>query len=173
MYNKLLTLLQLVIYKNAASNNTSTEIYLTKTNMKKFFLLLFFAVTAQLIYAQRNDTILTGTASPQALHDFYKKKSRTNKTVAWIMLSSGVVMFIGGSLINFDENFLNSQGDQSKGAWLAYLGIGSTLGSIPFFIAGRKNKLKARLALKGEAVTIGNKMLPKSAYTAFALTIPL
>ena len=75
-----------------------------------------FSVIAQGTYAQRIDTVLVSTASPQALHDFYKKKSRTNKTAAWIMLSSGIVMFVGGSLINFDENFLNSHGDKSKGA---------------------------------------------------------
>lgn len=141
--------------------------------MKKFFFLVFLTLIAQLAYTQKIDTSFTSINSPQALHDSYMKKRRANKTAGWIMLGSGVAMFVGGSLINFNENFLNSHGDDSKGAWLAYLGVASTLGSIPLFIAARKNKLKARLALKGEAVTIGNKMLSKSAYSALALTIPL
>lgn len=53
------------------------------------------------------------------------------------------------------------------------MGATSALVSISLFIAAGKNKRKANLALKGELVVIGNKILSESTYTALAFKIQL
>lgn len=120
------------------------------------------------IKAQKIDTLKH--SSPQALHDMYMKKSTRKKTAGWVLLGSGATMTLGalvfGNVISFDD-------DPETGLPFFYLGIASGLTSFPFFISAAHNKKKAKLALKRESVTGGNKLIYRSGYTAFALTIPL
>lgn len=137
--------------------------------MKKILILICFSLlTIQLVKGQKNNTSMS--TSPQALHDMYMQKRKTNNTVGWIMLGSGIGMTTGGIAINLSGGIFNNN---SKGLWLFYLGRATTLASIPFFISAGSNKRKAKLALKGESVTIGNKTLYKSNYTTLAFTIQL
>lgn|SRR5665811_903690 len=137
--------------------------------MKKILILFCFSLlTIQLIKGQKIDT--SRSTSPQALHDMYTQKRKTNNTVGWIMLGSGIGMAIGGSAIILSGGLFNYN---INGLWLYDLGGATTLVSIPFFISAGSNKRKAKLALKGESVTIGNKILVKSNYSALALTIQL
>ena len=141
----------------------------TKTIFIKKILILFCfsLLTIQLIKGQKIDT--SRSTSPQALHDMYWQKRKTNYTVGVIILGSGIGMTIG----KIANNLSGGNFDGSKGLWLFYLGGAATLISIPFFISARSNERKAKLALKGESVTIGNKILVKSNYSALALTIQL
>ena len=92
----------------------------------------------------------------------YLKKSKGHKTAAWILLGSGIGMTIGGLAINWGQTWdlhlsWNSQSTSvnsnngNKGMWLFYLGVGTTLTSIPFFISAHKNKKKGMgLSFKNE-----------------------
>ncbi len=81
--------------------------------------------------------------------DYYLEKSKTQKTVAWVMLGGGVAMATAGLVITNkhvnDDPFeaLNNLGTTGGSAILTIAGIGSALGSIPFFISSAKNARKA------------------------------
>jgi hypothetical protein len=53
------------------------------------------------------------------------------------------------------------------------VGFVTACASIPFFISSGKNKRQARLALKRESMSMGNKILNKFNYTAIACTVSL
>lgn len=79
--------------------------------------------------------------------DYYLKKSKNQKTVAWVMLGGGVAMTTIGLVIgsNVEPTFADPFGlDKSTGpAIVAAVGAGVALGSIPFFISSAKNKRRA------------------------------
>ena len=79
---------------------------------------------------------------PSLAEQDYLKKSRNQKTVAWIMLSSGTIAaFIGVSLAIVE----NDIGDDSPAPFivLASAGGAAIVGSIFLFHASSKNKKKA------------------------------
>jgi hypothetical protein len=138
--------------------------------MKKILILFCLSLlTIQLVKSQKSDKSIS--TSPIGLHDLYMKKHKTNNTVGWIMLGSGIGMTLGGFATNVSTGW--GEGNKNNGLWLSYLGGATTLASIPFFISAGSNKRKAKLALKGESVTIRNKLLVKSNYPAIALIIQL
>jgi hypothetical protein len=91
--------------------------------------------------------------TPALSKDYYLKKSKTQKTVAWVMLGGGVAMATIGLIIvnkqvNDDPfNTLNNLGTVGGSAILGIVGIGSALGSIPFFISSAKNARRAAAAI--------------------------
>lgn len=84
----------------------------------------------------------------------YLKKSKTQKTVAWIFLGSGAAIFAGGLIAHYNQ--LNNPDDFDKalnatfvtdeGTGVAALGLLVAGGSIPLFIVSSKNKKKAQAA---------------------------
>ena len=83
-------------------------------------------------------------SSPELSKDYYLQKSKNQKITAWVLLGAGVGMTVGGLLINLDQPYYGgSSTDNAKGLWLSYVGIASTLASIPFFISSHKNKKRA------------------------------
>src|SRR6516165_10255738 len=79
----------------------------------------------------------------------YYKKSKNQKTAAWLLLGGGVAMFTGGMIAHF--NYINNQNDPfaeidqvTTGEVVAYCGVLVACGSIPFFILSSKNKKKAQ-----------------------------
>lgn len=79
----------------------------------------------------------------------YYKKSKNQKTAAWILLGSGVAMFTGGLIAHY--NYVNDENDPfagltstTTGEVVAGIGILVASGSIPLFIASSKNKKKAK-----------------------------
>jgi hypothetical protein len=131
-------------------------------------LLILFLFIMQLVAAQKNDT--SSLRSPQALHDSYMHKYKTNHIIAWSCLGAGTAMLIGGIAIKVNNGLLSNN---SQGQWLTYLGFGTTLASIPFFISAGRNKRQARLALKAQSISIGNNTLNQLKYKAVVLTVPL
>ena len=85
--------------------------------------------------------------TPALSKDYYLKKSKTQKTVAWVMLGGGVAMTTVGivTISNYDPSLSDPFGvEQNTGpAIVAIVGIASALGSIPFFISSAKNKRRA------------------------------
>lgn len=71
----------------------------------------------------------------------YLKKSKTQKTTAWVLVGGGIAMMAGAVLINLSDGLYTNS---SKGIGLFYTGTATTLLSIPFFISSGKNKRKAR-----------------------------
>lgn len=118
--------------------------------MKKIIFCLTLSIFAIKLFGQT-------TTSPALLKNNYLKKSKTQKTIGWVMLGSGVTMATVGALIfnnhtNGDplEGFDYILSKKSQGAAiLVVAGIGTALGSIPFFISSAKNKRR------GAAVSLG------------------
>lgn len=79
--------------------------------------------------------------------DYYLKKSKTRKTVGWVLLGGGVTMTTAGYLllikqVNDDPwTFLEFKGQ----GYVMLMAAGATtaLASIPFFISSAKNARKA------------------------------
>ena len=130
---------------------------------------LFLSII-QLVNGQKLDTVRY--ASPQELHEKYMQNRKTQNKTGLIILTCGLGMTAGGSYIYF----IQAMGEGSitnTGPTLFYLGAIATLASVPFFISAGQNKKKAKLALKEEFLTIGNRILNRSNYMALALTIRL
>lgn len=80
--------------------------------------------------------------------DYYLKKSKTQKTVGWVLLGGGVTMTTAGYLLlikQANDDPLNTfVGAKGQGyVMLMTAGAATTLGSIPFFISSAKNARKA------------------------------
>ena len=122
--------------------------------MKKitiFFLLL--AVSATTFSQQTTTTI------PPLTKTDYLKKSKTQKTIGWVLLGAGTAMMVSGSSIwsNEAEESYNILYTTTKGTGLIAAGFIVAAGSIPLFIIAGKNKRRARAAsafLKMETVPV-------------------
>jgi len=81
--------------------------------------------------------------------DYYLKKSKTQKTIAWVMLSVGAATSITGLIIEESEvnkdpvNYFLDDKTGGAGTVMIITGGGIALGSIPLFIISSKNKNKA------------------------------
>ncbi|MBC3846897.1 hypothetical protein H8K90_10945 [Winogradskyella echinorum] len=94
----------------------------------------------------------------QDLYEFHIIKKKANNTSAWIVLSGGVAMIVGGYGINMSGGIIdNDSTNNKKGLWLSYLGGAVTLVSVPLFIASGKHNKKAKIQLENGAVGLGNK----------------
>ena len=138
--------------------------------MKKTILFLYLILlTAQLVMSQNTDSIVNNT--PQSRHDMYLEKSKSNKAVGWLLLGAGIGITAASAGSNLSEGLISNNPDKGKG--LAIFGAITTIASIPFFISGSSNKRKAKLALKGESVMIGKRVLTDYRYTSLSLLLPL
>lgn len=71
----------------------------------------------------------------------YLQKSKNQKTGAWILLGIGTGLIVGGNFVgNTDKSTF---ADAGTGFIMAGVGVLSGLGSIPLFIASKKNKNRA------------------------------
>lgn len=88
----------------------------------------------------------------------YLKKSKDQKTGAWILLSGGVVLAVTGyvvylnSIENSDDLFKFLEG---KGLWISALGLVAMSGSSLLFAASKRNRRKAM------SMTFSNDMVPQ------------
>ena len=80
-----------------------------------------------------------------ASNDDYLKKSKNQKTTAWILLGGGAALIGAGYLIDFTAAPGSFDDIAKKGAVVA-VGAISSIVSIPFFIASAKNKRRAMAA---------------------------
>ena len=127
--------------------------------MKKLiFFLLFLAVSFSSIGQQST------TYTPEFKID-YLKKSKHQKTAAWILLGSGPVLIIAGVITASSAEFnLFGYTDtyavyQSIG--MASAGVLSMLGSIPLFNASSRNKRK------GMSLSFKNETAPQIQKSSF------
>jgi hypothetical protein len=106
----------------------------------------------------------------------YLQKSKNQNTAGWIMLGGGVALSIIGT-IGFNSTydlFVESSAADAY-AFMIITGTGLSLGSIPLFIASRRNHKKAaNLSFKSQHIYIPqqNSFVFKS-QPALSLVIPL
>ena len=81
--------------------------------------------------------------TPAVSKDYYFKKSKTQKTVAWILLGGGGAATIIGLAIGSNNLWENIANDDHKGEALFYTGIAMMGASVPFFIISAKNARKS------------------------------
>jgi hypothetical protein len=106
--------------------------------MKK--ILLFITVLALSVrsFAQQTDP-------PQlSVKETYLKKSKNQKTAAWVLLGGGVALIGAGFLIGDGKE--SSFDDAATGVIMGGIGTLSMIGSIPLFLASSKNKRRAMKA---------------------------
>jgi hypothetical protein len=90
-------------------------------------------------------SICQQTTSPVLTREDYLKKSKNQKTAAWVLLGGGSALIITGLLIGNRKE--SSFGDAGTGAVIGIIGfLAATAGSIPLFIASSRNKRKAEHA---------------------------
>ncbi|MBX2933046.1 MAG: hypothetical protein KF825_02305 [Ferruginibacter sp.] len=93
----------------------------------------------------------TETDSIPVTKEDYLKKSKNQKTAAWILLGTGVVLDIAGIVTtgnNADKElgnlFSSKQSVNHTGEYILYItGTAALAGSLTLFIAAKRNKKKA------------------------------
>lgn len=126
--------------------------------MKKLTIILLFLAVSATSFSQQ----ITATALPVKTN--YMKKSKHQKTVAWILAGTGVglavTVFTTNSGKEYAANALvnaiagNDYGSLNTIGTLLIIGGISTLSSIPLFIAAHRNKKKGiSLSFKNESTT--------------------
>ena len=119
----------------------------------------------------------------------YLRKSKNQKTTAWILLGGGIAMVITGAIIY--DNAYNKAAEQdpigtvlsfgtnvdATGALITTAGALAAVGSIPFFIASGKNKKKARSMSTGfkmeNAPSIQRASVVNRSYPAVSIKVSL
>jgi len=122
------------------------------------------------------------------ISDDYMLKSQHLKTAAWIMLGGGLAAMAGGIVLiasdrhtydnnngYYDDNTITTQ--QAVGAVLVYVGVLSSLGSIPLFVVSRamyKRAMRASAFLEMEKVpSLVSTGIPLQPFPAVGLKISL
>lgn len=126
---------------------------------------IIFLLAFQLMQGQKIDT--PTDQKPLQSHEVYIQKHKTNKTVAWVLLGSGVTMTVVG-WDNYQEGFLTND---NNGERLSITGFLMSLASIPFFRAAKKNKKKARWAEQKAKIIVGSSTFENQRYMAISYTI--
>jgi len=145
---------------------------LKNKNMKNIFLLagviicFHFTTQAQTITADADSNF-----TPIKDQAYYIKKSKSQKTTAWVFLSGGVVLMGTGLLIGNRES--SSFDDAATGVIIGGIGFLSALGSIPFFVASGASKRKARLFVSSQPSGFGIPSKNGEEITGLTLSIPL
>jgi hypothetical protein len=127
--------------------------------MKKIIIFTMLLIIANATFSQQTkpSPALTKQDYPKHSRDHYLKKSKTEKTEAWILLGGGATCIIisflipkGEPLVYSGFNFFGPtyKNDNIKGTF-GGIGFLSMLTSIKFFIGSSRNKRKA-----GRATTI-------------------
>lgn len=133
--------------------------------MKKIILIftVFLLATSMLLKAQKQETLITNNTKTSLAGEEYLSKSKTQKTVGFILIGAGVTTI---ALIS------NGKADFSTTGALVVASGAAILGSIPFFIASGKNKRKSELMLKDQTFSLPGANL-KNHYAALGIKIKL
>jgi hypothetical protein len=106
--------------------------------MKKFLLLLMLLSFIVKSFGQVEKSSSFSKA-------YYLQKSKTQKTIGWVLLGGGTAMVVGAAISypkressSFSEAFTLNANDI-----IILIGTGADIISIPFFISAHKNKKRA------------------------------
>ncbi|GAB4093606.1 hypothetical protein [Flaviaesturariibacter terrae] len=134
------------------------------------YLLFLLLVSSNLFGQQVPDN---EPESQQGSRDWYLKRGKTQKTVAWIMAGAGVLTSVIGAASSVSEFDLSGRDkDRLSGGELAFFaGAGLAVGSIPFFIAAGRNRRKGlSMSVKNETSGVPG---PRRSYAALSLRLSL
>jgi hypothetical protein len=120
--------------------------------MRKIILCTMLMLLATVTFSQQTNPSVALTKQD------YLKKSKKQKTAAWLLLSGGLACVITGSILSTDlsvddDNYgsLFDENTSRAGTVVAIIGSCFMAGSIPFFIAAHRNKKKSiSLSFKNE-----------------------
>jgi hypothetical protein len=128
--------------------------------MKKIIIFTMLLIISVASFSQQT------TATPPAVKTDYLKKSKNQKTAAWILMGGGSVLAAVGFVVILNEavteigNIFETtpQKTSNTGEILFYPGIAAMAGSIPLFIASHRNKKKGlSLSFKNETAPLLQK----------------
>ena len=112
-----------------------------------------------------------------AIKTDYLKKSKNQKTAAWMLLGGGIILETITFIIVIHDLEYGSDVSRTTQLVMGFTGGAAMLGSIPLFIASRKNKKKAMnmtTNIKMEKATIIERQsFVQSSYPAIAFKINL
>jgi hypothetical protein len=115
--------------------------------MKKLIILFTLTCLLKNLNAQVNPGEIQKPMSDFELGQYYKEKSKNQKTAGWVLLGGGAALFTGSIIIAGNANFENDAAVVAGSiAFLA--GTVSMIASIPVFISSSKNKGRAEVLLK-------------------------
>jgi hypothetical protein len=121
--------------------------------MKKLALLSLALLISAMLFSQQDPIFVPGTTQ----HD-YLKKSKRQKTTAWVFLGTGSLSVIVGS-IEINPNY----GETTNRPFLVVGGLILAGASVPYFIASARNKKRVlSMSFKNEWTPGGlvNKLVP-------------
>jgi len=146
--------------------------------MKKTIVSLTALIIGMSCFCQRVDSL-------QAMKTEYLRKSKNQKTAAWVLLGGGIALTVTGmiiysnaytSAVENDPWYFGSDANPT-GAVIATVGLLSAAGSIPLFIASGKNKKRAMAistSFKMEKASIAKgTMMVRRSYPALSIRIGL
>ena len=105
----------------------------------------YVAIFLLILFAGRSFSQVDNSTSRTAIKADYLKKSKTQKTVAWVLAVTGTTLIVIGGSVGVHGAEDISLNDAATGGALIIAGTVMDLGSIPLFIAGAKNKRRAGL----------------------------
>ncbi|MEO8111770.1 MAG: hypothetical protein ABI594_17115 [Ginsengibacter sp.] len=112
--------------------------------MKKIILSLLLSLFITISFGQ-------AITNQKDSRDYFLKKAKSQRTVAWILLGGGTACFFGGAAIS-----LNVYGFSDKLHFWDYVwitGFAADIASIPFFLSAHHNKKRAaRIAFTDQKV---------------------
>lgn len=115
--------------------------------MKKLIFVLTFIGLICNLNAQVNPGEIQKPMTDFELGQYYKQKSKNQKTTGWVLLVGGAALITGGMLIA--DNASLDEDVAIAGASIALLGgTASMIASIPVFISASRNKGRAEILLK-------------------------
>lgn len=147
-----------------------------KTNIISIVLLLVAASS----FAQLSEP---PNPSQPFSREYYLKKSKTNKTAAWVMLAAGTVLVGTGIGVGLNEatdqwvNLFTAEEEKTSdtGGILFFSGLAAVATTIPLFIASHKNRKRANnvsASLKMEkSLLVRQQSFVKSSYPALSVSI--
>ncbi len=116
--------------------------------MKKLLFLLtltgiFYNISAQVKPDYENQKAMTDLE----LGQYYKQKSKKQKTTGWVLLGGGAALF-AGSIAMAENADIENEVTLAVASISFLAGTVSMIASIPVFISGSKNKGRAEVLLK-------------------------
>jgi hypothetical protein len=115
--------------------------------MKKLIFVLTLTCLICNLNAQVNPGEMQKPMTDIELGQYYKQKSKNQKTAGWILLGGGAALFTSSIIIAENADFEN-EAAFVVGSIAFLAGTGSMIASIPVFISGSKNKGRAEILLK-------------------------
>jgi hypothetical protein len=140
--------------------------------MKLLFTLMLIVFSTQL-FSQSVDSVAGKPARRSA--DWHLMKKKNEKTAGFLMLSGGAILAVASLNSYMHFNWIQTEEERKKeeAAYLrAWIGVGTMLASVPFFVSARKHKKQAALLLKNEKAFLPDPS-QRNSFMALGITIKL